>query len=139
MVRSWDKWQRLVQDGWVHSAKLGHPHSVGAPYGLEIGSRWVGTDGYVPIGFFQLWHRLGGVEEWRGTRVKTYPLSHGSACRTDVQFGLTFDRRNRVLLPELYVAHLESEQCKLGANWKGRTTKRFGPPAAAMSSGRPVS
>ena len=127
MVKSWEKWQALVAAGWVHSALLGHPHSVGAPYGLEVGCRWVGPDGYVPIGFFQMWHRTSGTEEWKGTRVRPYPLSHGSACRTDVQFALQWDRRDRLLIPELFVAHLESEPAPVGANWKGRTTKRFGP------------
>lgn len=141
MVRSWVQWQRLVAAGWVHSQQLGHPHSVGAPFGVEIGCRWAGPDGYVPIGFFQLWHRGASEEEWRGARVKPYPLAHGSACRTDVQFALQWDRRKRLFIPELFVAHLESEVSAVGANWKGRTTKRFGPVSGSfgMKANRPIS
>ena len=62
-----------------------------------------------------------------GYHLRHYPLQHGDAARTDVQFALQWDRRNRQILPEVIVLHLESEASALGANWKGRTTPRFGP------------
>jgi hypothetical protein len=44
-----------------------------------------------------------------------------------------WDRQFRVLLPEVVVLHLESEQAQQGANWRGRTTVPFGPaPKAAL-------
>ncbi len=120
MVRSWEQWQAVKASGF-----LGHTHcSVNMPMGIDIGTRWaLSASGYVPIGFFQLWH--GSADEWRGRRHRTYPISHGDACRSDVQFALQWDRRNRELLPEIVVVHLESEPAELGANWCGRTTKRF--------------
>lgn len=123
MVRSWDQWQALVRSGW-----LSHTHcSVNIPEGIPVGTRWaLGSSGYVPIGFFQLWH--GDADEWRGRRHRTYPKTHGDACRTDVQHAMQWDRRDRELLPEMVVVHLESERAPLGANWKGRTTCHFGPP-----------
>ncbi|HYH64238.1 MAG TPA: hypothetical protein VD866_06025, partial [Urbifossiella sp.] len=127
VVRGWDRWQRLLRSGWLLNPYSGHPHVAGAPAGYELGVRWAGQDGYVPIGFFQLWHRLGGAEEWRGARVKPYATGHGKACRTDVQFGLQWDRRDRVLIPELFVGHLESDDAVTGVNWKGRQSARFGP------------
>lgn len=141
MLVGWDRWKALVKSGWMnHPYSGGHPHCVAPPKGLEVGARWAGADGWAPIGFFQLFSRLGAEEEWRGTRAKTYPLDHGNACRTDVQFAHLFDRRRRELLPEFYVVHLESEPCKTGANWRGRTTRRFGPlggPAVVPVSGGP--
>ena len=120
MVRNAAQWTALQASGF-----LNHTHcSVNFPKGLEIGTRWsLASTGYVPIGFFQLWHSA--ADEWRGRRHRTYPLNHGDACRTDVQFALQWDRRNRELLPEILVAHLESEPASLGANWNGRTTKPF--------------
>lgn len=91
---------------------------------LPLGDRWGNeTTGYVPIGYFQLWHS--SADSWGGIRIRPYPDRHGNACRSDVQFALQWDRKKRHSLPEFFVYHLESEPAKLGANWEGRTTKRF--------------
>ena len=133
MVRSQEQWQKLLASGWLHGRTQG-PNSVEVPNGFGIGPRWSSHEsGYVPIGFFQLWH--GSQDEWHGVRTKPYPHSHGSACRSDVQHALQWDRRNRVMIPELYVVHLESEATQNGANWDGRTTKPFGP-SPRISKGR---
>ncbi len=125
MVKSWCEWQKLLGTGWLQSQRAGH--IVAPPPGFPVGARWVNpTTGWVPIGYWQLWHS--SQDEVGGLRVKGYPSNHGTACRTDVQHALQWDRRHRELLPELFVAHLESEPCKTGANWNGRTTRRFGPP-----------
>jgi hypothetical protein len=76
-------------------------------------------DGWVPIGFFQLWNPL-------LSGVLNYPGDHGCADRSDVLHAKQFSRLNRCLLPELVVVHLESEDCQMGTNWNGRKTKRFG-------------
>lgn len=134
MVRSWAEWQAFQKTGWLQRTTGDwSPHAVAVPPGFSIGARWVGPDGFAPIGFLQLWHRVEGGEEWRGVRTKPYPSGHGSACREDVQFGLLWDRRQRVLIPELFVVHLESEPAATGTNWKGRTTRRFGPETAAVA------
>jgi hypothetical protein len=90
------------------------------------GSRWVSSiHGYCPIGFFQLFH---GSELIKGGyHQRNYPIHHGDAARSDVQFALQWDRRHRQLLPELIVLHLTSEDAGMGANWSGRKTKPFGP------------
>lgn len=74
--------------------------------------------GYIPIGFFQLWHA-------GSTEIKKYPEVHGNAARTDMQFALQWPRTKRSFLPELVVYHLESEPAPMGANWNGRKTKTF--------------
>jgi hypothetical protein len=122
----WDKWQRLKQyaGGWDN-----HAHQCGHWFHpeMQVGSRWVSKiHGYVPIGFFQLWH--GSAATVNGFHQKLYPALHGDAARTDVQFALQWDRRQRQVIPEVIVLHLESGPSPLGANWKGRTTPRFGPP-----------
>lgn len=76
--------------------------------------------GYLPVGFFQLWHPT-------TSGISTYPDEHGAVDRTDVQFGEQWPRAKRALLPEFEVHHLESEKAPQGINWMGRETKPFGP------------
>ena len=54
-------------------------------------------------------------------------MTRHDATHDDVAHAIQWARRDRVLIPELIVAHLESEPAKLGANWDGRKTKPFGP------------
>jgi len=135
MVRNWEDWQKLKASTWMNQD---FSSRINFPRGYDVGTRWANNhSGYVPIGFFQLWSHE--TDQWRGVRVRQYPSEHNKACRTDVQQGLLYDRRDRELLPEVIVAHLESEPCKLGANWSGRTTKRFGPPSTDNSNTKPIS
>lgn len=84
---------------------------------FPLGSRLLHQEyGYCPIGYFQLWH---------SKARRRYPIVNGSAEHSDVLFAVQWPRNKRILLPELFVYHLESEQAKMGANWDGRTTKRF--------------
>jgi hypothetical protein len=132
LIKGWQQWQRLLHSSYL-SRQHDYHHRVRFPEGFSLGTRWVApSTGFVPIGFFQLHHA--SAIEWRGIRQRPYPERHGSACRTDVQFGLQWDRRQRELLPELLAVHLESEPAPLGANWKGRTTNRFGPPSSTPES-----
>jgi hypothetical protein len=126
MVRSWDDWQKLINLKWLEGGQHVYSHAITIPDGYALGSRWAAPHmGYVPIGAFQMFHS--DADEWKGTRIRKYPHRHNTAARTDIQFGLQWDKNKRALIPELLVAHLESEPAKLGANWKGRTTVRFGP------------
>jgi hypothetical protein len=120
-----ERWQALKK---FAGAWDNHAHQSGHWFHPELrtGSRWISSiHGYVPVGFFQLFH--GSALTQNGYRVRSYPTHHGDAARTDIQFALQWDRRQRLLLPEVIALHLESEPAKLGANWAGRTTKRFGP------------
>lgn len=123
MVKNYDDWQKLLASGW-----MSHDYHcrINFPAGYQVGSRWAHhTNGYCPIGFFQMWHSTQDL--YYGTRTKPYPMVHNDACRTDVQHSMQWDRRCRALIPELIAVHLESEPAPLGANWRGRTTKHFGP------------
>lgn len=116
-VIGWDKWIRLRDTDFLHYR---YSYFVEPPKWLSVGARIIHKDhGWVPIGYFQLWH---------GKHHKSYPRFQGSAEHTDVLHALAWDRSHRRLLPTLYVYHLESEACPMGTNWHGRKTKRFGPP-----------
>lgn len=125
MARSWDQWQKLLRDGYLQ-----HDYHCRVRFfpGADVGERWASeAHGYVPIGFFQLWHSTADL--FKGARTRPYPVEHNDAARCDVQFALQWDRRDRILLPEIVAVHLESKSgIPLGANWSGRTTPRFGPP-----------
>lgn len=127
MVKNFYDWLKLIESGYLHCGQHTYTNNLRFPRGLSIGDRWVSnTTGYVPIGFFQLWHSQ--ADEWSGARIKPYPDKHNTACRNDVQFALQWDRPERVLIPEIIVVHLESEPSSNGANWNGRKTKRFVEP-----------
>ena len=100
------------------SPQFQYRYLVTPPPGLTLGARLLHKEyGYCPIGYFQLWH---------SSARRTYPIHQGSAEHTDVLFAVQWPREKRVLLPELFVFHLESESAKMGANWSGRTTPFFG-------------
>lgn len=87
---------------------------------FPLGSRLIHSEfGYCCIGYFQMWH---------SSQRKNYPIRQGSAEHSDVLFSIQWPRSHRILLPELFVYHLESEEAPMGTNWGGRKTKRFGPP-----------
>ncbi len=124
-VTSWEEWQAIKKyvGGWDN-----HQHGCGhwCHPKYPMMSRWVShLHGYVPVGYFQLWHSTASVQE--GYHHRRFPQEHGDAARCDVQFALQWDRRERQLLPEVICLHLESETAPLGANWQGRKTRRFGP------------
>ncbi len=127
MVRGWAAWQRLQASGWLRGGQWDFHCRVNFPDGYPVGARWASREyGYVPIGAFQLWS--GEADLYKGIHSRVYPHRHGDAARGDVQHGLQWDRRQRLLLPEVICAHLESGPGALGANWKGRKTPPFGPP-----------
>lgn len=127
MVKGWDRWQRLQSSRFLDRVSRSHHHNVCFPGSFDVGARWADPHhGFVPIGFFQLFHRDATIYE--GTRTRRYPNhGHSDAARTDVQFALQWDRNRRHIVPELVAVHLESEVSAVGANWSGRTTQRFGP------------
>lgn len=128
MCRSYEEWQKVLASNYLTTLHHDYHNRVRWPEGLPVGARWADINfGYVPIGFFQLWHSKSDL--WKGIRIKPYPTKHNDACRTDVQHGLQWDRPDRVLLPELIAVHLESHpNAPIGVNWKGRKSPRFGPP-----------
>ena len=90
-----------------------HPRTSG-----EMGARFIHSlYGYVPIGYFQMWHVL--------KEPILYPHSLGTAARDDVAFGLNWPESHRRLLPGIFVYHLSSHKNQLGENWEGRVQPRL--------------
>ena len=87
----------------------------------ERGARLIHKEmGYVPIGFFQLFHG-----DYLRKHQLRYPDNQVTAERTDVLFSLQWPRAKRILLPTATVFHLESERSNQGTNWHGRKSKPF--------------
>jgi hypothetical protein len=89
------------------------------PFPLAVRIAALDRDGYVPIGFFQLWNP-------KGSGVFHYPEHHTTAARSDMLFAMQWPRDKRHLIPEIIAIHLESECVEMGANWQGRQTRPFG-------------
>jgi hypothetical protein len=87
------------------------------PRGQGIGARFVtGLHGYLPLGFFQLWH---------AHAHKPYPYSLGTAAHDDTMFSALWPRSHRHLVPTLVVHHLCVQTAKWGENWERRTHPRL--------------
>jgi hypothetical protein len=117
MDRLQHRYHCMIQPPGVDGANL--------PLGTRIALREHG--GYVPIGFFQLWH---------SRHERRYPLLQGSAEHTDVLHALQWPAGRRRLIPEIIAVHLSSESGPMGANWSGRRSRRFGP--AKTSAAEPA-
>lgn len=139
-VPGWDTWQELKKQG-VYSRWNGWLAEYRArPAGCYVGGIPAGIgNGYTPIGFFQMWHSSETLN-WGHSR-KWYPHHHNNAARTDTQFSSMWDRVNRIMIPELMVFHLESENHKdgMGHNWNGRKTPRFEAPVNLKGGMPPMS
>ena len=113
--KQWDKFLRQPQlqhecDSYIHL------HNSGFKVGTRV--MQVHLNGYVPIGFFQMWS-----PEY--SRVAVYPEGHTDAGREDLLFAKQWPRGLRGFIPEIVGYHLESEGAGFGTNWNGRKTKRF--------------
>ena len=76
-----------------------------------LSARYVDTlRGYVPIGFFQLWHC---------STQKDYPFSIGNAAHDDVAFADQWPAPCRRHLPTVICHHLCAAAPQLGENWDG--------------------
>jgi Glycosyl transferase family 2 len=95
-------------DAWIHMNTF--------PLGTRVAS--FGNNGYVPIGFFQMFSP-------KDSGIERYPEGHTNAGREDMLFSLKWPRAKRHLIPEIIGYHLESGDAKMSSNWKGRTTAPF--------------
>jgi len=121
-VIGWEAWQKLKKS-WLDSPQFSYSCLVNSSSEFPLGATLVHKQyGYMPIGFFQLWH-----SSYMNKYGLRYPDIRGSAEHADVQWAMRWPRKQRILLPTVRVFHLESERIKMGINWSGRKTKIFGP------------
>jgi hypothetical protein len=113
-----------IQEGWVFV------HPTAFPVGVRIAQYMEPGGGYVPIGYWQMWNP-------KGSGTHFYPETHGTAARTDFQFGASWPRERRELLPEVIAIHLESAP-GMALNWEGRVTPPFMVGATATTDHRPI-
>lgn len=136
-VYGYDSWLKLKphldhhwDSRWFVDSGFCHKKEDTKAIDMRLGARIVHNEhGYLPIGYFQLWHSSAG---------KSYPHKLGSAAGSDCVFPAQWPRENRVLLPEITVFHLDSEEHHgIGTNWKGRKSKTFGPEMAEAQKKSP--
>lgn len=111
---AWNKLHSHLHCCPQHAHKCLVNHGTNSP----ISARYVDKlRGYVPIGYFQLWH---------AKSHKDYPFSLGSAAHDDVIFAAQWAERHRVLLPHVITYHLCGSIPVWGENWDGnRKQKRL--------------
>lgn len=122
-----DRMNCVGRDSWEAYNKLRLPqHELAythtGPYPLSTRICKMEKGGYIPIGFFQMFHRAASVLQSR----PWYPTNNQDASTSDENFACKWDRAHRQMLPEIIGIHLEGEESKvMGANWNGRTTAKF--------------
>ena len=122
MCTSYESWlmqqtnPHLTQEAGIYI----HPTAKHLPVGTRI-AKYGTSEGYIPIGFFQMWNPL-------ASGINHYPQEHKDAGRSDMLFSMQWPRSKRGFIPEIITIHLESEELAvMGKNWKGRKTRPFGP------------
>jgi len=95
----------------IRSGAPQHSEGVFVSSPRPLSPRYVDTlRGYVPIGFFQLWH---------AQCQKPYPFSLGTAAHDDVMFAEQWPGSHRRHLPTAICHHLCTREPRLGENWDG--------------------
>lgn len=89
--------------------------SFGGAIPTSLGSRYVTRlEGYLPLGYFQLWHAL---------TQKPYPHSFGTAGHDDCVFAALYPQDLRRLLPTVLVYHLCTTTPHVAEHWDGTPRK----------------
>jgi hypothetical protein len=127
LCQSFDDWIQYLALPEVSHAQNIFMNGRAFPLGTRVGALW--GDGYVPIGFFQLWHP--------GASGKQSYDKHSDAGRGDFAFATSWPRAKRSLIPEIMAVHLESERAPNAMNWRGRRSKQFGPDARTYITAHP--
>jgi hypothetical protein len=116
IVKGYKAWDDFRSQPMLQHEDNTYIHVHAFPIGTRFMQQHVG--GYVPIGFFQLWHP--GVSQ-----VSEYPQGHTGAGREDTLHAQKWPRAKRGFIPELVGYHLESDDSEFSVNWEGRKTKPF--------------
>ena len=88
---------------------------------FDMGARLVCEQGYVPIGFYQMWNP-------KGSQTLRYCEQHDSyGNHSDMNHASQWPRNKRGFIPEVIGVHLSSD-ADTRNNWRGRRSPYFGPP-----------
>lgn len=116
IVRGFKAWNDFQDTPRLQQELDAYIHMNAFPLGTRV--MQPNADGYIPIGFFQMWNpSVSGIEK--------YPQGHSDAGREDTLFPMQWKRSERALIPEVVGYHLESDDAANAANWSGRTTAPF--------------
>lgn len=121
---NYSQYEQLKKTDWFnHTRQWGYiivpPSDLQIVPPLTMGARVAHGNyhGWVPIGHNTLVH---------SSEISRYPnKNNAGAEHTDLLFASHFKPENRVLIPDLFVIHLTTDQ-RMGANWEGRTSPKFG-------------
>ncbi len=128
MCPSYEAWVRYMQTPTQqHTAET---FVIPEPWPIGARVARLQNDGWMPIGFFQLWNA-------KHSGIHDYPLQHGTAGRTDMLHAMRWPRERRALIPELLGVHLEGPIAPGQKNWRGRRMSWFGPSPLALTPPMP--
>lgn len=86
---------------------------------FPAGARLVVEQGYVPIGFFQLWHpKASGIYDYSETH-------QDKGNHSDMEHASLWPRTKRGFIPEIVAVHIQSESDGNETNWRGRRSRPF--------------
>jgi hypothetical protein len=100
--------------GTLNELRASPQHLYGSHVRIEapVGHRFIDPlNGYVPIGFFQLWH---------ASSHRQYPYSLGSAAHDDTLFSAQWKEQHRRHLPTVVCHHVLAAPSVQGENWDGK-------------------
>lgn len=118
LVRGYEAFDEFRREPKLQQECGAYIHMNAFPIGTRVMQG--NASGYVPIGFFQMWHP--GV-----SGITRYPEGHTDAGREDGSFAMQWPRSHRALIPEIVGYHLESDDARNASNWSGRVTAAFRP------------
>lgn len=125
MCNSYEDWIKFkkhpkIHEGWIYM------HIDAFKMGVRNVSYGENIEGYIPIGFFQLWNI-------KTSKIKKYPIKHMDhndnwQDRIDTIHAKKWEPKHRAFIPEIVAVHLDSENSdRMGVNWdNGRKTPYFG-------------
>jgi hypothetical protein len=116
IVKGYNNWDKFLELPALQHENESFIHMKPFPLGTRV--MQINANGYLPIGFFQLWNP-------KGSDIREYPDQHTGAGRSDVMFAMQWPRGLRGFIPEIIAYHLESLDASMAANWGGRVTAPF--------------
>lgn len=126
-VTGWPAW-RALRANWHDNPQFSGRYILSTPPEYPVAANVIHKElGYVPIGYFQLWH-----SQFMQAHQLRYPEAGSNAATTDVEWAGRWPRKQRLLLPTVRVFHLRSEAGDMRTNWNGRKSKPFTEDGAPL-------